>query len=226
MDNHVTSITDKQLLIFELLPGKLLDLQIEAAPDARLKLPLIGYAYGQYIILKYPVGTRAGDYTNDLVEGSFVYIRFIPDGETEACFSFRSKIRHLIEVPEKCIVVDYPVRIDSRQLRKHQRTFTNIPATLAMQNDAILEDGKTQGIITDISQFGCGFTFKSENLRGELSHQHVNIVVNSPIEGELSLPAKICNYRYNQGKTSVGLAFEGNAEQVERLLVHLFIECL
>jgi len=222
--------------IFELLPGQLLDVQLEQLEDVRLKLPLIGYAFGQYIILKYPVGIRIHDYTEALSVGKSVFIRYLAPvtGSVEStaeeqgeCFSFDSTIKSIAHFPEKCFVIEYPLHIYNRQLRRHSRTQAHLPAQLKFIDFELLSLlSEFQGIIVDISPRGCGFSFKTSEKLSNLKNQQLTMHVQSPIEGELAITARVCNQRYENGKMTLGIQFTANSAKVERLLVHLFIECL
>lgn len=218
--------------IFELLPGQLLDVQLEQLADVRLKLPLIGYAFGQYIILKFPVGIRTHDYTEALSVGKSVFIRYLAPvaGDTKEqgeCFSFDSTIKSIAHLPEKCIVIEYPLHIYNRQLRRHSRTQAHLPAKLKFIGTELLSLlSEFQGIIIDISPRGCAFSFKTSEKLSNLKNQELTLCVQSPIEGELAITARVCNQRFENGKMTLGIQFTANSAKVERLLVHLFIECL
>lgn len=216
--------------IFELLPGQLLDVQLEHLDDVRLKLPLIGYAFGQYIILKFPVGIRTHDYTDALAVGKSVFIRYLTQGdnaEQSECFSFDSTIKSIAHFPEKCLVIEYPLHIYNRQLRRYPRTQAHLPAKLKFVGTDLLSLlPEFNGIIVDISPRGCGFSFKTDEQISNLKNQEITLSVQSPIEGELDITARICNQRYENGKITLGTQFTANSSKVERLLVHLFIECL
>lgn len=218
--------------IFELLPGQLLDVQLEQLDDVRLKLPLIGYAFGQYILLKYPVGTRHHDYIDALSVGKSVFIRYLAPSlssneDQKECFSFDSTIKSIENFPEKCIVIEYPFHIFNRQLRRQPRTQTHLPAKLKFIGAELLSLlSEFQGIIIDISPRGCGFSFRTSEKLANLKNQTLSLSVQSPIEGELMIAARVCNQRFENGKMTLGIQFTANSEKVERLLVHLFIECL
>lgn len=233
MDIMTTSSLEKNKVttsIFELLPGQLLDVQLEQLDDVRLKLPLIGYAFGQYIILKFPVGIRTHDYIDALSVGKPVFIRYLLPNEGDEqgeCFSFDSTIKSITNIPEKCLVIEYPLHIYNRQLRRHPRTQAHLPAKLKFVGTELLSLlSEFHGVIIDISPRGCGFSFKTSEKLSNLKNQEITISVQSPIEGELDITARVCNQRYENGKMTLGTQFTSNSAKVERLLVHLFIECL
>jgi hypothetical protein len=211
--------------IFELQPGKIVDIEINHPLKVRIKVPLIGYEMGKYIILKYPVSTRISAYQDVLIEGNVVIARYILEGEHGECFAFRSTIKHVTQYPESFIILNYPKKIESRQLRLQQRITTHLPSSLMVNS----EDGKQKpirlnGIIADISTKGCGFAFKADNNKITVNKRDVFVCIHHPSTGEVKIPAKVCNSRNDQGKVTVGIKFFENDKQVSNLLEHLFID--
>ncbi|WP_435277141.1 hypothetical protein ACMAZF_09690 [Psychrobium sp. nBUS_13] len=118
-----------------LTPGKVIDLQLGGLSGVRIKPTVIGLDIGRYLL----EGTR---------------------GE---CVSFSTTIEHIITVPEKLHFLNYPTKIENRQLRTHQREKTHLPAQISQK----LVNGKLAGTllggyIVDISPRGCQFSFKQE----------------------------------------------------------------
>jgi len=210
--------------IFELQPGKIVDLEINHPVKVRIKVPLIGYEMGKYIILKYPVSTRTSAYQDVLVEGNVVIARYILEGEHGQCFAFRSTIKHATQYPESFIILNYPKSIESRQLRLQQRIMTHLPASLMVNSEGGEKKSiRLNGIIGDISTKGCGFAFKADNTKITVNKRDVFVCIHHPSTGEVKIHAKVCNSRNDQGKVSVGIKFFENDKQVNNLLEHLFI---
>jgi ribosome biogenesis SPOUT family RNA methylase Rps3 len=223
LDTKTATIQDG-VNFFELLPGKMLDIEINHPVRVRIKLPLIGYSLGNYIILKYPREEIVGNYNDVLVAGNVVIARYLLEGDRGECFAFRSSIKNITKFPEKLLVLNYPKKIESRQLRLHQRIMTNLPAAITLINeDLAQEDVKLNGIIGDISTKGCGFTFKADTETTKVNKRDVFVCVFN-IDGEdVKIPAKVCNSRNEQGKVNVGIQFNDGDEQVVALLERLFI---
>lgn len=207
---------------FELLPGKLLDIQINYPVKTRLKLPLVGYETGRTIFLKYPSVSSLGCYKDVLVEGNMVIVRYLIEGE---CCAFGTSVRYVIQNPEKYLVLNYPKKIEYRQLRLHQRVATHLPASVVLKGaeNAGIND-KITGIIEDISVKGCGFAFKSDNPNLKVNQTEVDVYVRSFTGGEILIPAKVCNCRNEYGKVSIGIQFTGDIKQIKELLESLFID--
>ncbi len=208
---------------FELLPGKTVDLQINHPVQVRIKVSLIGYEIGRYIILKYPNVLKATDYSDVLVEGNVAIVRYLLEGDKGCCFAFRATIRNITQSPEKFIILTYPKRIENRQLRSHQRITTHLPAAISL-NQPNQTNVEINGIIADLSLKGCGFTFKAENELINVKSREVFVCVTHYAIGEIRIPAKVCNSRNEKGRVNVGIQFRDNDKQVANLLEHLFID--
>ena len=210
--------------LFELQPGKSLDLQINHPVPLRLKLTLVGYELGKYILLKYPKITRPSDYKDVLVEGNVMIVRYLMEGNKGECFAFRSSIKSITSRPEKLLFLEYPKKIENRQLRTQQRTSIHIPAAIMLEGKGDAEGARINGIIGDISAKGCGFAFKSNSEKTKVNKRDIFVCIQSPIDGEVRLPAKVCNSRNIDGAVSVGIQFIDKDNQVPKLLEQLFIE--
>ncbi len=211
--------------VFELLPGKLLDIQLNHPVKVRIKIPLVGYSLGKYIILKYPSEHKFGNYRDVLVEGNVAIVRYLLEGEQGECFAFRATISHIVKFPEKLLVLTYPTKIENRQLRLHQRIVTHLPATIMVSSeDSEQDDVKLKGIIGDISTQGCGFTFKAANSKVKVNTRNVFVCVTISDGDDVIIPGYVCNSRNEQGKVNVGVKFQEGDKQVTSLLERLFIE--
>jgi len=207
---------------FELMPGKVVDVQINHPVAVRLKLPVVGYELGRYILLKYPDVARSNDYSDVLVEGNIAIVRYIIEGSKGHCCAFRTSIRNVVSYPEKFLLLAYPNQIENRQLRKQQRHIIHLPATLELDNDRGSEI--VEGIINDISMQGCGFIFKSENAQTKVKKLDIFVCVHSSVNESMKIPAKVCNCRNELGNVSVGIQFSQGDKQVSNLLEHLLID--
>ncbi|MGL1955769.1 MAG: flagellar brake protein [Colwellia sp.] len=211
--------------IFELIPGSYIDVQINYPIQVRLKLLLIGYELGKYIILKHPALTEQDNYRDVLIEGNVAIARYILEGNKGQCFAFRSTIRHITNYPEKFLVLNYPNKLEKRELRMQQRHITHLPATVMIDGRENKEsNSKIKGIIADISTKGCGFIFKSDNAKIKVNQCDVFICIQTPSNGEAKIPGRVCNSRNEQGKVNVGIKFNDADKQVLLLLENLFID--
>lgn len=215
---------EQSVQLFELQPGRNLDLQINHPVPLRLKLPLIGYELGKYIILKYPKGASTSEYNDVLIEGNVLIVRYLMEGNKGECFAFRSSIRSITQYPEKLLFIDYPKKIENRQLRLQQRTSIHLPAVIMLEDKTNNKSTQINGIIGDISAKGCGFTFKTKNVNAKVNKRDIFVCLQSPIDGEVKIPARVCNSRNDNGTVSVGIQFIDEGTIVPKLLTQLFIE--
>ncbi|MEH6385670.1 MAG: flagellar brake protein [Colwellia sp.] len=218
------SVKTRKFDMFQLQPGKPVDIEINHPVKLRIKVPLIGYEMGKYIILKYPVTHRVSSYQDVLVEGNVVIVRYILEGEHGECFAFRSTIKHITQYPESFLILNYPKKIESRQLRLQQRITTHLPASIMLDMEGVeKKEVRLNGIIADISVKGCGFIFKADNFKVSVNKCDIFVCIQHPSAGEIRIPARACNSRNEAGKVSVGISFFDDDKQVSNLLEQLFI---
>lgn len=210
--------------LLELLPGKMVDVQINHPVNVRFKVPLVGYDLGNYILLKYPNQVSEGSFRDVLIEGNVVVVRYILEGSHGQCCAFRSTIRYLTKYPEKLIVLSYPKKIENRELRMQQRHVIHLPASIALNDQSTDEELTIKGIISDISTKGCGFIFKADNKKVNVKKLDIVVSIQNPTGGEILINARVCNSRNESGKVNVGIEFFDGDKQVLELLGHLFID--
>lgn len=219
------AVVKQELPFFELLPGKLVDIQVNHPVTIRLKAMLVGYELGKYIILKHPDPTRMKSYKDVFAEGNVVIVRYLVEGDQGQCFAFQAPIRNVTQFPEKFLILTYPEHIENRELRQHQRFVTHLPAyIMSVEDGQPNQENQLAGIIGDISEKGCGFSFKSNNPKVKVNRKEVFIRLVIGEDKEVHIPAKVCNSRYEKGKIHVGIMFESDDSQVEEVLQYLFIE--
>ena len=209
--------------VFELQPGKNIDLQINHPVSLRLKLTLVGYELGKYILLKYPRVTNKSEYQDVLVEGNVIIVRYLLEGSKGECFAFRSTIKSISTYPEKFLFLEYPKKIENRQLRMQQRVSIHIPAAIMIEEDDNNKEMKINGAISDISLKGCGFSFKSKSLSTNVNKRKIFVCLKDAKGDDLAISAQVCNSRNDQGVVSVGIQFLESDDRLAQLLDQLFI---
>jgi len=218
------STSNEPSQLFELQPGKSLDLQINHPVSLRLKLTLVGYELGKYILLKYPKTSRPSDYKDVLTEGNVMIVRYLMEGNKGECFAFRSSIKHIALHPERLLFLTYPKKIENRQLRNQQRTSIHIPSTIMLEGKDGDDGARINGVISDISAKGCGFSFKSNSDKTTVNKINILVCILSPVDGEVRIPAIVCNSRNVNKSVSVGIQFLDKDNLIPKLLEQLFIE--
>jgi hypothetical protein len=89
-----------------------------------------------------------------LAPGSKIIVRYLYHG---VVFGFQSTLIDAISVPRKLLFLDYPSSIEQHNLRSSERIECLLPAEIKCDGSEV------EGIITDISEKGCGFAFKISN---------------------------------------------------------------
>lgn len=213
-----------------MLPGKVVDLQVNYPTVVRLKLKLIGYEPGKYILLKHPDADGSKQHSDVLTEGNVVIVRYLLEGDKGECCAFRATISQITQFPQKMLVISYPVHIENRQLRLHQRVQTHLPAELTMDTESrddtdlpVSGTARIRGIICDISERGCGFVFRSDSDKVTVKKLNVFISLKTPDGDAVQITGRVCNSRNEYGKVSVGIQFKEEPDKIKQLLEQLFI---
>ncbi|WP_254843563.1 flagellar brake protein [Shewanella sp. UCD-KL21] len=211
-------------IFFSLMPGNLVDLQINSPVKFRTKATLVGYEMGKYIILKHPAPQQMNNYHDVFSEGNGVVVRYLLEGQQGECFAFKTTIRNVTKFPEKFIFLSYPKEIENRQLRTHQRFVTHLPSSIQAREDSEGKLGsELKGIIADISAKGCGFLFKTDNESLKVNEKDIYVNIRNANDSIITIPARVCNSRFEHGKVNVGIQFEDDDPQIKTLLNQLFI---
>ncbi len=213
--------------VIGLMPGKIMDIQINSPCLVRLKLPLIGYELGKYIILKYPASFSIQEYADVLQEGNTVVVRYILEGDKGECVAFSTTIRAITTIHEKLVFLNYPKTVENRQLRSAQRQQIHIPAKIEMLSD----DGKVignavAGVIRDISDKGCQFSFKSAGANKQARKANVLLSILYGANAQaVQVRAMVRNSRNEHGVIYVGIQFEDKPNKdLNELLESIKIE--
>lgn len=190
----------------------------------RLKAKLVGYEVGKWVIFRHPDSKGDNSHNDVLKEGNIAIVRYILEGDKGECCAFRAAITHITQFPDRFIFLSFPTHIENRQLRLHQRVSVHIPAEITMHSEDKDKHGMLiSGIVVDVSERGCGFIFRAQNLKVNVKKRDIFVVIRNAGGEPVKIPARVCNSRNEQGKVSVGIQFVEAEEQVRELLEQLFI---
>ncbi|NQZ31954.1 MAG: flagellar brake protein [Oceanospirillaceae bacterium] len=207
--------------INQLAPGKVIDLQLGGLSFVRIKPTIIGIDAGRYILVKFPSNLNHADYKDVLLSGGGVIVRYILEGLNGECVAFATTIQHVLSTPERLIFLNYPTRIENRQLRTQQREKTHLPALISLSNTSNTPTEKgIGGYIVDISAHGCQFSFRPNAGKGGIKKCPVYIAITIVGKDEpCILHAHVKNNRLENGLMLVGILFdETSLEKVSTLL--------
>lgn len=213
--------------VLDLPPGKILDLQLNTPVSVRLKLSLIGYDVGKYLILKYPHQARPAQYADVLTQDNVAIVRYIVEGEKGECVAFATTIRHISLQPDKLIFLQYPKRIENRQLRNQQRLQTQIPAKIGLRDQHNLPQRDVlSGLIIDINENGCRFMFKTKTQSGQVNQLPIAILIYAATsETPIQVQGFVRNSTHHNGRGFVGIQFESSElAKVRQLMAELSLD--
>ena len=213
--------------INHLAPGKVIDLQLGGLSFARIKPTVIGIDLGRYLLVKFPNNLNPADYKYVLISGGAVIVRYILEGDHGECVAFSTTIQQVSIAPNRLVFLNYPSRIENRQLRAHQRERTHLPAQISLKTAGNTISGKRiDGYIVNISAHGCQFSFRPEDGRSgiKLSPIHIKITLTG-IDQPLIIEAEVKNNRHENGHTLVGIMFDkGSLPKISELLNEMDID--
>jgi len=213
--------------INHLTPGKVIDLQLSGPSSVRIKPTVIGLDLGRYLLVKFPSKLNSADYKDVLLTGNGAIVRFIVEGEHGECVAFATTIQHVLTVPERLIFLNYPTRIEKRQLRTHQREKTHLPAHISQtKTDNTLTGSSIGGYIVDISLHGCQFSFKAVGGQSAVKKCPIYIAITLVGYDEpLIVSAHVKNHRIENGLILVGIMFDKSSQKsISSLLDELAID--
>ena len=213
--------------INHLKPGQVIDVQLASLSDIRIKPTVIGVDLGRYLLVKFPTKLNPSDFKELLVQGSSVIVRYILEGQPGECVAFSTTIQHVLTVPSRLIFLNYPTRIENRQLRAAQREKTHIPAQVSPDIDGRRRNGNSiAGYIIDISARGCLFSFRPTESKGGLKKMKVYIAITHVAKDDpLIISAYVKNNRLDSGHILVGIMFdESSTNDIAMLLDEMAIE--
>ena len=159
---------------------------------------LVGLEKGGYLLIKTP---KIHGFTNDIYSGLPIIVRYIFQGTV---FGFKSKITGLVMRPVGMIILEFPEKVETHNLRAYQRSECYIPIKLSLGN------GMTPGILIDISAGGCRVWIESENSKVtpeiaadiELKLAHEEGSESGRIKGQIR------NMKKDDSGTSLGIQFD------------------
>ena len=193
--------------------GTILEIQIEGI-KSRLKSELFAIEEGNYLIIKLSPFQSLANFTKLVYVGTVIIIRYIHRG---TLFGFKSRIKHVMIEPAKLIFIEYPEKIESKDLRTHKRLDCYLPANVR------IEDNTIAGTITDMSREGCQFTVKTVNIgkSADLLQIDNEIVVSLQLPGveeKLTITGKQKNIKKDKDNVNIGVLFSDTSIEVQEKL--------
>ncbi|WP_027177628.1 PilZ domain-containing protein [Maridesulfovibrio bastinii] len=189
-------------------PGLKVSIELAGLND-KAPTVVLGGLHGKYIMLRYPV-VHPNDkslWTEYLYSGNTATIRYIFDGVASG---FKTELVKLINSPDKIIFLRYPKRVETYNLRRHQRVNCYLEATIAVK------DQTSTAMIEDLSTSGCALSYLIEegSLIPEIGDKvKVHCPYFTDSEDEL-MPCKVQRTTKDSRRATLGLTFHRPSPEV------------
>jgi c-di-GMP-binding flagellar brake protein YcgR len=192
--------------------GSTLDIHVRGS-RSRIKSELIGIEEGKFLIVKLPPIQSKGSILNLLYKGNVIIVRYLIKGTV---FGFKTRISQFVHYPAKLVFIEYPKRIETRELRANKRIECYLPANVKINDNTI------DGVIVDISKGGCQIVIEKAKVKGSLVLQvddEIGISFQLPgVKEELTVAGKQKNIKKDGDSVSIGIKFDKwNIEAQERI---------
>jgi hypothetical protein len=159
----------------------------------------VGQKRDRYIVVTPPPDFAAIE--NKLCQADPITVRYSFEGNI---FEFSSKLMEIKYKPLMLLVLQFPDLVEKKELRSQERICCFISATMEINNE--IQDG----IIKDISKFGCRFVFEtSGKLEKALRNDdQIALAFDFPgISDQQEILGKIKDIRRNESRFDVGIEF-------------------
>jgi hypothetical protein len=167
------------------------------------KCTYVGQKRDQYIVVTPPPDFAALEIK--LLKADPITVRYSFEGNI---FEFSSKLIEIKYEPLMLLLLQFPVSIEKKELRSQKRICCFISATME------INDETQDGIIKDISKFGCRFIFETS---GKLEKavridDQIALAFDFPgIPDRQEIMGKIKDVRRNESRLDVGIKFSSIA---------------
>lgn len=219
-----TKVDTKSFPRLGLEPGKTIELHFEYPAKVSIKLALVGYDRGEYLLLKSPMVAGNTDYSDVMVEDNVVTGRYLLEQDKGLYCTFKTSVRQLTKHPEPLLLLHYPTRIKQQPLRKHPRFTVHMPAKAILQDKQ--NQDKDEGVlvlVSDISSLGCAIELDRSDIKTNPNKSFITLEVFHPDGRLLTLNAYVCNVKLEQQSVHIGVSFVDAEQAIEDLLKHLLI---
>ncbi len=186
-------------------------MHIQLGGDIQFKSVLVGIDAQESIILRSPASAQI---RSELYEGRPIIVKCVQSGSV---YGFRSKVLCNVLHPNvRMLVISYPSKIESVNLRKHPRICCYLPVEIST------EEARHSGIIIDLSMGGCRMVTKFSSMNNRL-RARINAGVNLHIpmfgdDDSALFSGEIKNMDINECSAKMGIRFTDLSEQNKRNL--------
>lgn len=195
--------------------------------NLRLKTELIGYSIGRFILLRLPKRTAEAALMS---AGHNLTIRAVSNRNVMEMVIFRAVVQRIATVPDKLVVMEYPVQIERRAFRTEPRIRVDIAAAGLID----LLESPLDGRLQDISQSGCCFCTEPDSLQAKTDQPfNISNLVGKSCELTLDLQdanAECCYQLkatiknvYTRAQLQLGMKFDHESRNEAEQIFYQFI---
>ncbi|MBF0100393.1 MAG: flagellar brake protein [Desulfobacterales bacterium] len=172
---------------------------------------LVGMITNEYLIISPP--NPLSSIKPKLFPGNIVVIKFLFNGNI---YVFKTKIIEYISKPQKLVFLEYPSEMIQKNIRSVPRTSCYIPCNIKFKRAVHI------GVITDISENGCGNCIKVLPVnRNFIPIKEDQVQLECQFFGamdEFEIKGSVRNIQKKGAKYIVGIRFESvNGEVFNRI---------
>jgi c-di-GMP-binding flagellar brake protein YcgR len=163
------------------------------------KCTFVGQRSDEYIVVTPPPDFSL--FENKLLQADRILVRYLSDGDI---FEFTSRILETKHDPLMLLVLQYPISVEKKELRSQKRIRCFISAKMEVNNKS------QDGIIKDISKFGCRCIFETSNGLEKALRIDDNISLGFGFPGifdRQEILGKIKDIRKKESRLDVGIEF-------------------
>lgn len=214
------SVADINALLC-LLPNTEADMQLIAhAQPVRLKTSYFGTDGKQCLFFSYPPSTDSTNTTQLIEADTQVVIRYVLDEPFGEVIAFKVRVLKVLHSPLPMLITTFPSALQKLGLRSAKRAISGVPVEVVL--DA--QDNQTlDGLIVDFSSSGCKLVFSSKTVLQAIAISETITLCIELSERTLLLTGKVKNVRIEKDYHAYGVSFEGDDNQLERLLERYMI---
>lgn len=189
-------------------PGTKMLLEV-AGLSGKLATGCVGYARGRFVVTHMPVvpeNSREALHQM-LYPDNGIIARFLLEGTV---MGFSASIIRAIQIPFPLLFLTYPEKLETLDLRRHQRVPCCIPATADLGRQAV------PGMIVDLSLTGCQFSAvpqAEQPLQPQVDEQ---ICLHCKLFGQgedARLPGMIKRVAMSERRLQLGLKFQDVSQE-------------
>jgi hypothetical protein len=163
------------------------------------KCTFVGQKKDQYIVVTPPPNFPA--FENKLLQADRIMVSYLFEGDI---FEFTSKLLEITCKPLILLLLQYPAAVEKKELRSQERISCFISAKTEVNNET------QDGIIKDISKFGCRCVFETSGKLGKALQidDHISLGFGFPgIFDRQKILGKIKDIRMKESELDVGIEF-------------------